>query len=70
MAVGMITDPHAANLIITSGQADLVALGRELIADAAWPYRAALALGLEKPDDVLPMQYAFYLERRAAAQGR
>ncbi len=70
MAVGMITDPEAANRVITSGQADLVALGRELIADAAWPYRAALALGLEKPDDVLPPQYAFYLERRAAAQGR
>lgn len=70
MAVGMITDPVAANRVIASGQADLVALGRELIADAAWPYRAALALGLEQPDQVLPMQYAFYLERRAAAQGR
>ena len=70
MAVGMITDPHAANRVVESGQADLVALGRELLADAAWPHRAALALGLEQPDRVLPMQYAFYLERRAAAQGR
>jgi 2,4-dienoyl-CoA reductase-like NADH-dependent reductase (Old Yellow Enzyme family) len=70
MAVGMITDPVAANRVIASGQADLVALGRELLADAAWPHRAAVALGLENPDRVLPMQYAFYLERRAAAQGR
>ncbi len=70
MAVGMITDPLRANAIIESGQADMVALGRELIANAAWPYRAALELGLEHPDRVLPMQYAFYLERRAAAQGR
>jgi 2,4-dienoyl-CoA reductase-like NADH-dependent reductase (Old Yellow Enzyme family) len=70
MAVGMITDPQAAERIITTGQADLVALGRELIADAAWPYRAAIALGHPKPEDVLPMQYGFYLERRAAAQGR
>jgi 2,4-dienoyl-CoA reductase-like NADH-dependent reductase (Old Yellow Enzyme family) len=70
MAVGMITDPKRANDIIESGQADMVALGRELIADAAWPYRAARMLGVEHPDRVLPMQYAFYLERRAAAQGR
>jgi 2,4-dienoyl-CoA reductase-like NADH-dependent reductase (Old Yellow Enzyme family) len=70
MAVGMITDPVAADRVITSGQADLVALGRELISDAAWPFRAAVALRLEKPDNVLPKQYAFYLERRAAAQGR
>ncbi|MGL4242193.1 MAG: NADH:flavin oxidoreductase/NADH oxidase, partial [Beijerinckiaceae bacterium] len=70
MAVGMITDPHAAERVIASGQADLVALGRELISDAAWPYRAAVALGHPRPDDVLPMQYGFYLERRAKAQGR
>ncbi len=70
MAVGMITDPVAANAIVASGQADLVALGRELISDAAWPYRAALALGLDNPERVLPMQYAMYLERRAAAQRR
>jgi 2,4-dienoyl-CoA reductase-like NADH-dependent reductase (Old Yellow Enzyme family) len=70
MAVGMITDPVAANRVIASGQADLVALGRELIANAAWPYRAAVELGIDKPDGVLPMQYAFYLERRAASQGR
>jgi 2,4-dienoyl-CoA reductase-like NADH-dependent reductase (Old Yellow Enzyme family) len=70
MAVGMITDPAAADRVVASGQADLVALGRELLADAAWPYRAAFALGLERPEGLLPMQYAFYLERRAAAQGR
>jgi 2,4-dienoyl-CoA reductase-like NADH-dependent reductase (Old Yellow Enzyme family) len=70
MAVGLITDPVKANAIIASGQADLVALGRELLADPNWPYHAAIALGLDKPEAVLPMQYAFYLERRAAVQGR
>lgn len=70
MAVGLITDPVKANAIVAAGQADLVALGREVLADPNWPYRAALALGLEHPDRVLPMDYAFYLERRAAAQGR
>lgn len=70
MAVGLITDPIKANAIVASGQADLVALGRELLADPNWPYHAAVALGLDKPESVLPMQYGFYLERRAAAQGR
>ncbi|MGL4438800.1 MAG: NADH:flavin oxidoreductase/NADH oxidase [Bosea sp. (in: a-proteobacteria)] len=70
MAVGLITDPLKANDIIASGQADLVALGRELLANPNWPYHAAIALGIDKPEAVLPMQYAFYLERRAAAQGR
>jgi 2,4-dienoyl-CoA reductase-like NADH-dependent reductase (Old Yellow Enzyme family) len=45
-----------------------VALAREFIADASWPYRAARELGLERPAEVLPPSYAFYLNRRAAAQ--
>lgn len=70
MAVGLITDPKAANAIVAEGRADLVAIARELIADPNWSYRAALALGDETPEALLPRSYAFYLERRAAAQGR
>jgi 2,4-dienoyl-CoA reductase-like NADH-dependent reductase (Old Yellow Enzyme family) len=70
MAVGLITDPIRANAIIEEGRADLVALARELIADPAWAYHAALALGLADPEAVLPSPYAFYLRRRAQAQGR
>ncbi len=37
-AVGwMITDPHQAEQIIQSGQADLVLLARELLRDPYWP---------------------------------
>ena len=70
MAVGLITDPVKANAVIAEGHADLVALAREMIANPSWAYRAALELGEDKPDHVLPPPYAFYLERRAAAQGR
>jgi 2,4-dienoyl-CoA reductase-like NADH-dependent reductase (Old Yellow Enzyme family) len=70
MAVGLITDPVQANAIVAEGRADLVALARELIADPAWAYRAAVALGAADPEGVLPMPYAFYLRRRAATQGR
>ena len=70
MAVGLITDPVKANAIVEEGRADLVALARELIADPAWTYRAAVALGAADPEAVLPEPYAFYLRRRAQAQGR
>ena len=70
MAVGLITDPVLAEQILVEGHADAIALAREFIADPAWPYRAARALGVAKPADILPPSYAFYLNRRAATQGK
>lgn len=70
MAVGLITDPLLASQAIADGAADLVALARELIADPAWAYRAAVTLGVPDPEAALPAPYAFYLRRRAQAQGR
>lgn len=64
MAVGLIIEPALAERIVATGQADLVALARELIADPNWVYRAACELGLEDPYGVLPMSYGFYLRRR------
>ncbi len=66
MAVGAIISPFLAESVLAEGSADLVALGRELLADPNWPYRAARELGLERPWQVLPEKFAFYLERRAA----
>ena len=48
-AVGMITEPTHAAEILANGQADVVLLARALLADPAWPIRAAKALGV-KPD--------------------
>jgi 2,4-dienoyl-CoA reductase-like NADH-dependent reductase (Old Yellow Enzyme family) len=70
MAVGAILDGPQAEAIIRDGKADLIAIGREFLADGGFVYRAAEALGLEKPWSVLPPQYAFYLERRAAVLDR
>jgi 2,4-dienoyl-CoA reductase-like NADH-dependent reductase (Old Yellow Enzyme family) len=53
-AVGMITEPSHAAEIVANGRADVVLLARALLADPAWPIRAAKALGL-KPE--LPSQY-------------
>ncbi len=42
VAVGMIRSPEVAESIIANGKADLVALGRTLIADPDWPLKAEL----------------------------
>jgi len=54
VAVGLITRPEQAEEIITTGSADLVALGRELLRDPYWALRAACELGVEFP---WPRQY-------------
>jgi 2,4-dienoyl-CoA reductase-like NADH-dependent reductase (Old Yellow Enzyme family) len=64
MAVGLIVDPHQAEEILEAGDADLIALGRELMVDSNWPLTAAKALGLDDPYSVLPESYAFHLRRR------
>ncbi len=41
VAVGRINRPEVAESILTSGKADLVAIGRQLIADPFWPKKVA-----------------------------
>lgn len=43
-AVGLITSPTQAEDIVHNDRADLVFLGRELLRDPYWPYRAAVEL--------------------------
>ena len=44
-AVGLIRSPELADEIVANGRADLVFMGRALLADPGWPLRAAAALG-------------------------
>ena len=53
-AIGLITEPEQANAIIREGDADLVALARELLRDPYWPMHAAKALNYDMP---WPPQY-------------
>jgi 2,4-dienoyl-CoA reductase-like NADH-dependent reductase (Old Yellow Enzyme family) len=48
-AVGLITAPEHAEEIIANGRADVIYLGRILLADPGWPLRAAKKLGAEVP---------------------
>ncbi|HWE38647.1 MAG TPA: NADH:flavin oxidoreductase/NADH oxidase [Isosphaeraceae bacterium] len=61
-AVGLITEPEHANEVITSGDADLVFLGRELLREPYWPLKAQAALGQEPG---WPTPYGYAVRRRA-----
>ncbi len=54
IAVGMIVDPHQAEAVVASGEADAVGIARVLLDNPNWPHHAALALGA--PED-LPKPY-------------
>ncbi len=64
MAVGAIISADQANEIISNKRADLVAMGRELLADTQWAYKAATYFNLKNAKDYLPDSYSFYLSRR------
>jgi 2,4-dienoyl-CoA reductase-like NADH-dependent reductase (Old Yellow Enzyme family) len=61
-AVGLITEAHNANEIITGGDADLVLLGRELLREPYWALKAQHDLG-EEP--AWRLQYGYAVKRRA-----
>jgi 2,4-dienoyl-CoA reductase-like NADH-dependent reductase (Old Yellow Enzyme family) len=60
----MITEAGQADSVIREGQADLVMLAREMLHDAYWPYHAARALGVTNAQQILPIQYAYWLKNR------
>jgi 2,4-dienoyl-CoA reductase-like NADH-dependent reductase (Old Yellow Enzyme family) len=60
-AVGLITEPQDANDIITGGCADLVFIGREMLREPYWAFRAQRELG-EEPS--WPIQYGYAVRRR------
>ena len=45
IAVGLITDPKQAEKVITDSEADMVALGRAMLYNPRWGWRAAAELG-------------------------
>lgn len=61
-SVGLITDPAQAEEIISTGAADLVLLGRELLREPYWVHKAAEnAAEIDAP---WPIQYGYAVKRR------
>ena len=54
-AVGLLHSPDMCEEIIANGRADLIVLGRALLADPYWPLHAATKLRAENLD--WPIQY-------------
>jgi 2,4-dienoyl-CoA reductase-like NADH-dependent reductase (Old Yellow Enzyme family) len=63
-AVGMIVDAHQAEEILTSGSADLVAIGREALFDPYWPLHAQWALERDPTFSDWPLRHRVWLEKR------
>ena len=61
-AVGLITEAAYANEIITSGDADLVFIAREMLREPYWALKAQTELGAQAS---WPMQYGYAVKRRA-----
>jgi 2,4-dienoyl-CoA reductase-like NADH-dependent reductase (Old Yellow Enzyme family) len=62
-----INGPAQADALIREEKVDLVALGRPLLENPHWPYRAARELGVDKAAWTLPAPYAHWLERYRTA---
>jgi 2,4-dienoyl-CoA reductase-like NADH-dependent reductase (Old Yellow Enzyme family) len=61
-AVGwLITDPHQADQAVRDQDTDLVMLARAMLRDPYWPFHAAQKLGIDRPVQLLPLQYAHWL---------
>lgn len=70
IAVGLITDFVQAEAILSTGDADLIALARAILYDPRWPWHAAAHFGaaVKAPDQYLrsqPRQYPHLFDVRA-----
>ncbi len=61
-AVGLITEAHEADAIVTNGDADLVFLARELLREPYWALKAEQTLGAEPS---WPTPYGYAVKRRS-----
>lgn len=63
-AVGLIVDPAQAEAILAQGAADLVAIGREALADPYWPLHAQSALCPDAQFRSWPRPHGVWLAKR------
>ncbi len=64
--VGLITHPLQAEEIFNDGHADLIAMGREALANSNWGLHAARSLSFSENFEKWPKQSEWWLGRRAA----
>ena len=65
IAVGLIMTPELAAEIVDAGQADLVAIGRQVLVDPNWPCAARTHLQPERGFSDWPAASGWWLDKRA-----
>ena len=70
MSVGFIWEAQAADRIVRDGQADLVALAREVLYNPNWPLHAARELGVDNAFAMWKPQFGWWLNKRQRAFDR
>ena len=66
MAVGLIVHAAQAEAVLKAGDADLIALAREMLWNPNWAMDAAAKLGVD-PFTLIPPQAGWWLDKRAKA---
>ena len=67
VAVGLIREARHAEEILQAGDADLIAIGREMLYNPAWALHAAGELGVENRFEMVPPNHRHFLSRRDVA---
>jgi 2,4-dienoyl-CoA reductase-like NADH-dependent reductase (Old Yellow Enzyme family) len=67
MAVGLIVHADQAESILQRGQADLIAIAREVLYNPNWPMDAAQKLGVDKQFASVPPPQSYGLSKRASS---
>lgn len=70
MAVGLILDGPQAEALLAEGYCDLIAIGREALANPQWGHEAAAKLGIDPSYALWPEQSGWWLDKRARAMAR
>jgi len=64
MGVGFLWEPAEVDRMVAEGEADLVALARELLDDPNWTLHAARALGADSQHEMWKPQFGWWLNKR------
>ncbi len=64
MAVGFLWDAARCDSIVADGEADMVALARELLDDPNWPLHTAAELGADQSHAMWPVESGWWLMKR------
>ncbi|MGD9603502.1 MAG: NADH:flavin oxidoreductase/NADH oxidase [Gammaproteobacteria bacterium] len=68
IGVGFLWDPVRMEAALQGGQADLLAIARELLDDPNWPLHAARSLGVDAAHARWKPEFGWWLEKRARAR--